>query len=220
MRYRTFILFFRFRIAVCDAFRASLLLRCEALRLRGSVEGMNPDLRHADPRYPIGKFSRPATLSQDERIAATDAIAELPQRLRAAAAGLTESQLDTPYREGGWTVRQTVHHVADSHMQASGRIRMALTEDWPAIAPYQENLWAELPDARTLPPEISLQLLDAVHARWVAALHSLAEADWCTRGYRHPETGMQTIEQVAALYAWHGRHHTGHITALRERMGW
>ena len=173
-----------------------------------------------DLRYPIGKFARPTSLSPQERIAALEAIAELPQKLRTAVGGLSETQIASPYRDGGWTVRQTVHHVADSHMQASGRVRMALTEDWPMIAPYKENLWAELPDVRTQPVEISLQLLDAVHTRWVAVLRSLPDADWAKRGYRHPESGPQSLEQVAALYAWHGRHHTAHISALRERMGW
>lgn len=173
-----------------------------------------------DPRYPIGKFARPASLSSQERSAAVEAIAELPRKLRAAVDGLSEAQLDSPYREGGWSVRQTVHHVADSHMQASGRVRMALTEDWPTITPYKENLWAELPDARTQPVEISLRLLDAIHTRWVAVLRSLKDRDWSDRGYMHPELGRQSLEQVAALYAWHGRHHTAHVASLRERMGW
>ena len=190
-------------------------LSCSATVFHGSVEGMNNDLRH-----PIGKFVRPATLTQQEREEAIQNIAQLPKKLRAAVAGLSESQLDTPYREGGWTVRQTVHHVADSHMQATARVRLALTEDWPAITPYKENVWAELEDARTLPVEVSLQLLDSLHTRWVTLLRSLDESAWSKRGYKHPESGNQTIEQVAALYAWHGRHHTAHITSLRERMGW
>ncbi|MGH9616081.1 MAG: YfiT family bacillithiol transferase [Acidobacteriaceae bacterium] len=176
---------------------------------------MNNDLRH-----PIGKFSRPASLSPHERIAAIESISDLPEKLRHAVSGFSESQLDTPYRDGGWSVRQTVHHVADSHMQATSRLRRALTEDWPMIAPYKENLWAELEDARTQPVETSLQLLDALHARWTAMLRSLNESDGSKRGYKHPESGNQTVGQVVALYAWHGRHHTAHITALRERMGW
>lgn len=176
---------------------------------------MNNDLRR-----PIGKFSRPTILSPQERVAAIDTIAELPKSLRRAVSGLSESQLDTPYRDGGWTVRQTVHHVADSHMQATARLRLALTEDWPTITRYKENLWAELEDARTQPVEISLHLLEALHARWAAMLRSLNESQWSKRGYMHPESGKQTVEQVAALYAWHGRHHTAHISALRERMGW
>lgn len=176
---------------------------------------MNTDLR-----YPIGKFARPDTLSQQQRDQALQSIAELPKKLRAAVAGLSESQLDTPYREEGWTVRQTVHHVADSHMQACSRVRSALTEDWPLVIPYEETFWAELDDARTLPAEISLQLLDSLHTRWVTLLRSLDDSSWSKRGYKHPESGNQTVEQVAALYAWHGRHHTAHITSLRERMGW
>jgi uncharacterized damage-inducible protein DinB len=191
------------------------LLSCSAVAFHGSVEGMNNDLRH-----PIGKFVRPSVLTLQERDGALQRITELPKELRAAVAGLSESQLDTPYREGGWTVRQTVHHVADSHLQATARVRLALTEDWPAITPYKENLWAELNDARTQPVEVSLQLLDSLHARWVTLLRSLDESGWSKRGYKHPESGNQTVEQVAALYAWHGRHHTAHITSLRERMGW
>lgn len=175
---------------------------------------------NTDPRYPIGKFSRVDTLSAAERAAAVDAIAELPRKLRAAVHGLTEHQIDTPYRDGGWTVRQTVHHVADSHSQASERMRKALTEEWPAIVPYKENLWAEMIDSRTLPVELSLQMLDALHTRWVAALRALKDSDWSTRGYTHPENGRQSLEQAVALYAWHGRHHTAHISSLREQMGW
>ncbi len=170
---------------------------------------------------PSENFHRLAASLRRIVIAAIQSLSELPQKLRAAVRGLSESQLDTPYREGGWTVRQTVHHVADSHMQATGRVRMALTEDWPMVAPYEEALWAELPDARTLPVEISLQLLDcAFRPAGSALLRSLEPADWTTRGYTHPQNGQQSLEQIAALYAWHGRHHTAQITALRERMGW
>jgi uncharacterized damage-inducible protein DinB len=196
-------------------YRCARRRSCSPTAFHGSVEGMNNDLRH-----PIGNFVRPATLTPQEREEAIQKIAELPKKMRAAVAALSESQLDTPYRDGGWTVRQTVHHVADSHMQATGRIRLALTEDWPAITPYKENVWAELEDARTLPVEVSLQLIDSLHTRWVKLLCSLDEYGWSKRGYKHPESGNQTIEQVAALYAWHGRHHTAHITSLRERMGW
>ncbi len=173
-----------------------------------------------DLRYPIGKFSPPASISLQERTAAVQSIAELPQKLGAAVGGLSETQLETAYRENGWTVRQTVHHVADSHMQAFSRIRKALTEDWPTIATYKENLWAELADSRTQPVEISLQLLDALHTRWIALLNSLTENDWKTRGHTHPQMGKQPLEQIAAMYAWHGRHHTAQVTALRERMEW
>jgi uncharacterized damage-inducible protein DinB len=173
-----------------------------------------------DPRYPIGKFSSSAISSPQERASAIEAIAELPQKMRAAVHGLSEVQIDTAYREDGWTVRQTVHHVADSHMQSSGRVRLALTEDWPTITPYEESLWAELADARTMPVDVSLGFLDALHTRWVVLLRSLTESDWTTRGHVHPQMGKQALQQIAALYAWHGRHHTAQITALRERMGW
>ncbi len=173
-----------------------------------------------DLRYPTGKFVQPDSLSVREREEALQRIAELPEKLRSAVDGLSQSQIETPYREGGWTVRQTVHHVADSHMLGYGRMRLALTEDWPAITAYQQNLWAELVDARTQPIEISLQLLHALHTRWVALLRSLDDASWTQRGYKHPKSGNQTLEQTLALYAWHGGHHTAHITSLRERMGW
>jgi hypothetical protein len=166
-------------------------------------------------RFPIGDFAH-SEASHDQAIAD---IAGLPATLGAAVAGLTESQLDTPYRDGGWTVRQLVHHVADSHMNAYVRIRLALTEDWPTIKPYAEAEWATLADARTLPVEVSLSLLEPLHRRWVALFESLSEADWA-RGYVHPESGRQSLEWVVALYGWHGRHHTAHVTRLRERMGW
>jgi DinB superfamily len=166
-------------------------------------------------RYPIGKFDR-SRLDRAENIAA---IAGLPSALRAAVADLSDPQLDTPYREGGWTVRQLVHHVADSHINASVRMRLALTEDWPTIKPYEEAEWAKLSDARTLPVEVSLALLEALHRRWVVLLESLAEADWA-RGYVHPESGRESLVTVAAIYGWHSRHHVAHVTELRKRMGW
>jgi len=137
--------------------------------------------------------------------------------LRSAVAGLDDFQLDTAYRDGGWTVRQLVHHVADSHMNAYVRIRLALTEDWPTIKPYAESRWAELADAKTLPVEVSLALLEALHRRWVVLLKSLGEEDW-QRGYMHPENGRQALGTVIALYSWHSRHHTAHVTELRKRM--
>jgi len=134
-------------------------------------------------------------------------------------AGLTGAQLDTPYRPGGWTVRQVVHHVPDSHLNSYVRFRWALTEEEPDIKAYHEDRWAELADARTAPVEVSLALLDSLHARWVALLRSLNEQEW-KRTFRHPQHGLITLEKNAALYAWHGRHHTAHITRLRERNGW
>lgn len=194
--------------------------RCATAPCRGSVDGMKTEVGTADLRYPIGKFTRPGRLLPEERAHAIQHIADLPGKLRNAVDGLYESQLDTPYRDGGWTVRQTVHHVADSHAQAVGRVRLALTEEWPKVTPYQEKLWAELPDVLIEPVTGSLRMLEGLHARWTALLLSLSEDDWSDRGYVHAETGKQTIEQVAALYAWHGKHHTAHITKLRERMGW
>jgi uncharacterized damage-inducible protein DinB len=146
-------------------------------------------------------------------------IAEAPARFREAVRNLDDAQLDTPYRPGGWTVRQVVHHVADSHMNAYIRFRLALTEDEPAIKPYDQAAWAELADARTLPVETSLSLLDGLHARWVALAASLPEAAF-SRAFFHPERGRVPLGANLAMYAWHGRHHAAHITALRERMGW
>ena len=173
----------------------------------------------SDPRFPIGKFVRPTIVEADQRRAWIATIAALPENLRSAVYGLTEAQIDTPYREGGWTVRQLVHHVADSHMNAYVRTRLALTEDWPTIKPYEEKLWAELPDAKSLPIEVSLELLDALHRRWAALLESLSDEQW-ERGYNHPESGRQKVAEVTALYAWHSRHHVAHITALRKSKGW
>ncbi len=147
-------------------------------------------------------------------------IAAAPGQVRAAVAGLDDAQLDTPYRPGGWTVRQVVHHLPDSHLNAYTRIRLALTEDTPTIKPYEEARWAELPDARLLPVEVSLALLEALHARWVPLLQGLGAADGA-RPLRHPEHGrFMNVDELLALYAWHGEHHVAHITGLRERMAW
>ena len=171
-------------------------------------------------QYPIGKFVRPRNLTEQQRAEAIATLEAFPNALRSAIRGMTETQLDTPYRDGGWTSRQVVHHVADSHSQSLSRMRMALTEDWPAILPYDEAAWARLVDARIVPVEASLSILTGLHARWIVLLRSLSEEQWSKRGYKHPESGAQTLEQVLALYAWHSRHHTAHITALRQRMGW
>jgi DinB family protein len=170
-------------------------------------------------RFPIGPFSRPASSMAGIRAAHIHTLKLLPERLRAAVDGLDDSQLDTPYRDGGWTVRQVVHHVADSHANAYVRMKLALTEDWPTIKPYDEAAWADLSDARWLPVGISLDMITALHARWVSLLESLADADF-QKGYVHPESGRQTLAQVLAMYDWHSRHHTAHITSLRARMGW
>jgi uncharacterized damage-inducible protein DinB len=173
----------------------------------------------ADLRYPIGRLQRASPLSPEARRAAIDAIAESPARLRKAVAGLTDAQLDTPYRPEGWTVRQLVHHVADSHMHAYARTRYALAERDTTITPYDEALWAELPDMRTMPVQVSLDLLDALHARWVHVLRATRAEDF-RRTIQHPENGAMTVDDLLSVYSWHGRHHTAHVTALRERMGW
>jgi len=152
-------------------------------------------------------------------MAAIATLAELPAKLREAVEGLDRVQLEMPYREGGWTVRQLVHHIADSHMNNYVRIRLALTEDEPTIKPYDEAKWAELADARTAPVETSLALIECLHARWVALLEGLSEADF-VRAFFHPERGKVRLDVNLALYAWHGDHHVAHITALRARMGW
>jgi hypothetical protein len=172
-----------------------------------------------DLRYPVGEFHFPESVSARELATFIDQIAETPGHMRTAVAGLSDSQLDTPYRPGGWTVRQLAHHVPDSHINSYTRFRLALTEDEPVIKPYEEARWAELADARTLPIEPSLVLLESLHARWVPLLRSLSEAEW-KRTFRHPELGLVRLEQNAALYAWHGRHHVAHITALRKRNDW
>jgi uncharacterized damage-inducible protein DinB len=173
-----------------------------------------------DLRYPIGKFAYQAGSTAAVRKERIARIGGAPTRLRAAVAGLSPQHLDTPYRPGGWTVRQVVHHVPDSHLNAYTRIRLALTEPGPTIKPYDEARWAELPDARGAPPEISLALLDALHARWILLLERLAPEDF-DRSVRHPEHGRDmTVDELVALYAWHGEHHAAHITSLRRRMGW
>lgn len=171
-----------------------------------------------DPRFPIGKFRR-AEANTTDHAASVAVLAALPENLRAAVAGLSEAQLDTPYREGGWTVRQLVHHLADSHINSYVRMRLALTEEWPTIQAYDEKLWAELPDARTAPIQPSLDILSGLHARWTTLLRSLSEEQW-QRGYVHSENGRQSLAEAVALYAWHSRHHVAHITELRKRSGW
>jgi len=173
----------------------------------------------ADLRYPVGKFKWAGSSTEAERNEHIHNIEQTPPRLRAAVAGLSGEQLDTPYRPDGWTVRQVVHHLADSHMNAYVRYRLALTEDEPTIKPYNEAQWAELIDAKTAPIEVSLLLLESLHDRWVTLLKSLAPSDW-SRTFRHPELGVVSLEKNLALYSWHGRHHVAHITSLRERMTW
>ena len=172
-----------------------------------------------DLRYPIGPFKRPASLSADERRAAIDDIAAAPAKLRAAVRGLSESQLETPYRPDGWTVRQVVHHVPESHLNAYTRFKLALTEDTPTIKPYDEDAWAKTADVRSTPIEISLVLLESLHDRWVRLLESVSVAEF-DRTLNHPENGVMSLHQMLAMYQWHGKHHVAHVTALRERNGW
>ena len=172
-----------------------------------------------DLRYPIGPLKTAEHLDETARREAIAAIAATPTQLRAAVLGLTEEQLDTPYRPGGWTVRQVVHHVPDSHMNAYVRFKLALTEDVPPIKPYAEALWAELPDTRLTPPEVSLSLLDHLHERWVNILRNMTPEDF-DRKLQHPEKGLLTLDAMLSLYSWHGRHHVAHVTGLRDRMGW
>jgi uncharacterized damage-inducible protein DinB len=173
-----------------------------------------------DPRYAVGKFNSPTgPQTSDERRLLIEQIAATPARMRAAVAGLSDAQLDTPYRDGGWTVRQVVHHVPDSHMNAYTRLKLALTEHEPTIKPYDEAAWAKLNDVRDTPVETSLLLLDTLHARWGTLLDALTDDDF-ERTLRHPDYGVMTLDWLVALYAWHGRHHVGHITSLRDRNGW
>ncbi len=173
----------------------------------------------SDPRFPIGKFHFEGPLSADQRRSLIADIEEAPAALRAAVNGLSQQQLDTRYREGGWTVRQVAHHVPDSHMNTYMRFKLALTEDEPTIKPYAEDRWAELADTQSTPLEVSLALLDSLHSRWVRLLRSLKPEDW-KRTFRHPELGLVSLEKNLALYSWHGRHHVAHITELRKRSGW
>src|ERR1700683_3341889 len=168
-----------------------------------------------DLRYPIGKFKFEGPTTPEQREELLSQIEQAPSRLRAAVKGLSDQQLDTPYRPAGWTVR----HVPDSHLNAYVRYKLALTEDEPTIKPYAEDRWARLADTQATPVEVSLAMLDSLHDRWVRLLRSLQPDDW-KRAFRHPELGLVSLEKNLAIYAWHGRHHVAHITALRERNGW
>jgi hypothetical protein len=172
-----------------------------------------------DLRYPIGPFEFGLPFSRPERSLFLAQVAEAPAKLRAAIAGLSDAQLDTPYRSGGWTVRQVVHHLPDSHLNWYVRAKLALTEREPAIRPFSENLWAELPDGRGGAIEPSLKILEGIHARTVLFFESLAPLNW-TRKFFHPERGVLTIQDILPALAWHSRHHTAHITELRRRMSW
>jgi len=172
-----------------------------------------------DLRYPIGKFTYDGPSTSEKKEELLNHVDEAPGRLRAAVKGLSQQQLDTPYRPEGWTVRQVVHHVPDSHLNAYVRFKLALTEEEPTIKPYAEDKWARLADTPATPLDVSLTLLDSLHDRWIRLLRSLQPADW-KRTFRHPEMGVMDLERTLALYAWHGKHHVAHITSLRERNGW
>jgi len=174
----------------------------------------------SDLRYPIGKFSWEGEATEAQRRQWIEEIAQGPAALRAAVAGLTPAQIETPYRPGGWTVRQVVHHVPDSHLHAYARFKLALTEDEPTVKPFDEVRWAELSDTKTVSLEVSLSLLESLHERWVGLLRSLTAAEY-RRTFQHPEYGRAlALDETLAMYAWHGRHHVAHITALRQREGW
>ena len=174
---------------------------------------------HMDLRFPIGKFQWPSTVTREQREKSIAQIAAAPAVYREAVRGLSDQQLDTPYREGGWTVRQVIHHMPDSHMNSYCRFKWALTEEEPSIKGYPEDLWAELADGRTGPVETSLALLENLHRRWVILLNSMTDKDFA-RTFRHSEHGLIRLDATLALYDWHSRHHAAHITGLRERMGW
>ena len=173
----------------------------------------------SDLRFPIGKFQMQPVVNDEQRMQCIQDIADTPKNLRAAVRGLSEQQLDTPYRPDGWTVRQVVHHVPDSHLNAYVRFKLTMTETEPGIKTYEESLWAQLPDARTAPIEMSLTLLESLHQRWVLFLKTLTQSD-LQKQFNHPDHGLMKLEFLLRLYSWHGKHHVAHITSLRERMGW
>lgn len=173
----------------------------------------------ADLRFPIGKFTFESSPTASQLKQLIDDIEQTPANVRRAIQGLSDKQLDTPYRPEGWTVRQVVHHMPDSHVNAYVRLKLALTEEEPTIRPYMEDRWAELPEAKSAPVELSLTFLEALHRRWVTVLRNLKQQDF-QRTFRHPDLGVISLEKNTALYSWHGRHHVAHVTSLRERMGW
>lgn len=171
-----------------------------------------------DLRFPIGKFDKSIEITAEIRQQLTQIIAELPEKINSATKSLSDAQLDTPYRPGGWTVRQTVHHIADSHLNSFIRFKLALTEDVPTIRPYFEDRWAELADSR-MPIDVSIKIIEGIHARWTNLLESMSEKDF-NKQLNHPDSGVWTLERMLALYGWHSRHHTAHITDLLERNNW
>jgi hypothetical protein len=171
-------------------------------------------------RYPVGDFEIDPQVTPAKRRQWLRQMAEMPRALGAAVAGLDERQLGTPYREGGWTPRQVVHHLADAHVNGFVRFKLALTEDQPKVKTYEEDLWAQTADGRDAPVEMSLRLLAALHQRWTILLESLPEERFGRDAFSHPQRGFMTIDKAIQLYAWHGLHHAAHITGLRARMGW
>lgn len=174
---------------------------------------MNEDLR-----YPIGNFDKSIEITPENRQQLIEAIEELPEKIKSATTDLSDEQLDTPYRPSGWTVRQTVHHVADSHLNSFMRFKLALTEELPTIRPYFEDRWAELADSR-MPIDVSIKIIEGIHARWTNLLQSMSEEDF-NKQLNHPDSGVWTLEKMLALYGWHSRHHTAHINNLRIRNNW
>src|SRR5580700_5353746 len=172
-----------------------------------------------DPRYPVGKFHYEGAPNEEQKQVFLEEIAHTPAKLRAAVRGLSETQLDTEYRPGGWTVRQVVHHMPDSHLNSYVRFKLALTEDEPTIKPYDETLWAKLNDSQETPIEVSLTLLEALHKRWITLLRGMHPEDFARR-LKHPERGTMTLDDALTTYSWHGKHHVAHITSLRHRMSW
>jgi uncharacterized damage-inducible protein DinB len=184
------------------------------------IYGATPTGSVDELRYPIGPLNPTRSLSPAERATEIARIARAPAAIRQAVEDLSDAQLDTPYRDGGWTIRQVVHHLADSHMNAYVRLKLALTEDNPTIKPYDEARWAELSDSRTLPIEVSLRLLETLHERFIATLRSMQPADF-GRTFYHPEHRRElTVDELVGMYAWHGEHHTAHVTRASQRLGW
>jgi uncharacterized damage-inducible protein DinB len=173
----------------------------------------------SDPRYPIGEFKRQPDYSPEARLELIERLKTAPSSLRRAIQDLSDAQLETPYREGSWTVRQVAHHIPDSHLNAYTRVKLALTEDRPIIKPYDEEAWAQLEDTKRVPLEVSVALLEAVHTRWIAIFQSLSESQWKLE-YLHPVNGAMSLEATLASYVWHGEHHIAQITALCQRQGW
>ncbi|MEC0486502.1 bacillithiol transferase BstA [Bacillus glycinifermentans] len=173
-----------------------------------------------DLRYPIGTFQAPHQTDKQERADLIRALKQAPAMLKKAVSGLNDTQLDTPYRTGGWTVRQVVSHIADSHLNGYIRCKLALTEETPLIRPYDEQKWAGLADSLTFDPQLAIELLEPLHNRWAALFEALTDADY-DKAYLHPDTGEEiSLHHALALYVWHSKHHTAHITSLRDRTGW